>query len=116
MSACETFGSRLADAVALAPMSAAAGKALEAHVAGCPACAARLTELVRLEDRLRSVGAARPALGSAARDSLATEFLRFWWAEPQWWAIPATVVVAALGAILVFAEGSAIAPFIYSLF
>jgi hypothetical protein len=32
------------------------------------------------------------------------------------WLIPLVVVLLAIGAILVFAQGSAIAPFIYTLF
>lgn len=48
------------------------------------------------------------------------EFLRELWgflgARKKWWLLPALVVLLAFGALMVFASGSAIAPFIYTLF
>ncbi|MBI3529602.1 MAG: hypothetical protein HY067_16740 [Betaproteobacteria bacterium] len=47
-------------------------------------------------------------------------FLRELWAymrvRKKFWLIPILVVMAILGGLLVFAQGSAVAPFIYTLF
>jgi hypothetical protein len=37
-------------------------------------------------------------------------------ARKKYWLVPVLVVICALGGLLVLAEGSAIAPFIYTLF
>ena len=34
----------------------------------------------------------------------------------KWWLVPIIVVMLVVGALLVFAQGSALAPFIYTLF
>lgn len=34
----------------------------------------------------------------------------------KWWLAPIVIVLMLLGALIVFTEGSAIAPFIYTLF
>lgn len=44
------------------------------------------------------------------------ELLRFMWARKLWWLVPMLVVLVLLVAVLVFAQGSAVAPFIYTLF
>jgi Family of unknown function (DUF5989) len=38
------------------------------------------------------------------------------WERKLWWLIPMVTLLLALGLILVFAQSSAIAPFIYTLF
>jgi len=47
-------------------------------------------------------------------------FLRQLWAymrtRKKYWLIPIMLVMVILGGLLVFAQGSAIAPFIYTLF
>lgn len=48
--------------------------------------------------------------------SLMREFALFLKKEGKWWLVPMVVVLLALAVLLVFVEGSAIAPFIYSLF
>ncbi len=48
--------------------------------------------------------------------SLFKEFWLFLKKEKKWWLLPMIVVLLLLSAIIVFAEGSAIAPFIYTLF
>ena len=45
-----------------------------------------------------------------------TELLKFVWHGKTWWLTPLIVVLAALSAVVVFLEASAIAPFIYALF
>lgn len=44
------------------------------------------------------------------------EMLSFFWQRKLWWLIPMIVVLIMLAILLVFAQGSAIAPFIYTLF
>ena len=47
-------------------------------------------------------------------------FLKDFWAflriRKKYWLVPILLMMLALGALLVFAQGSAIAPFIYTLF
>ncbi|MFY9731123.1 MAG: DUF5989 family protein [Candidatus Acidiferrales bacterium] len=47
-------------------------------------------------------------------------FLKDFWAflstRKKYWLLPILLMMLALGALLVFAQGSAIAPFIYTLF
>jgi hypothetical protein len=44
------------------------------------------------------------------------EFLNFLRVRKKWWLAPIVIFLLVLGALLVFAKGSALAPFIYSLF
>lgn len=44
------------------------------------------------------------------------ELLRFLWARKLWWMIPMVLVLILIAGVLVFAQGSAMAPFIYTLF
>ena len=44
------------------------------------------------------------------------EFLEFLRERKKWWIAPIVIVLLLLGALLVFAKGSALAPFIYTLF
>lgn len=44
------------------------------------------------------------------------EFWQFLRVRKKWWLLPILVVMALLGALLVFAQGSALAPFIYTIF
>lgn len=44
------------------------------------------------------------------------ELLVFLWKEKLWWMVPAIAVLVLLGAVLFLAQGSALAPFIYTLF
>ncbi len=48
--------------------------------------------------------------------SVLGEFWTFLKEEKKWWLAPLLVVLLSLSAVIVFAEGSAIAPFIYSIF
>ncbi len=49
-------------------------------------------------------------------DSLLGEFWLFIKEEKKWWLAPLLLVLLSLGAVIVFAEGSALAPFIYTIF
>ena len=44
------------------------------------------------------------------------EFFNFLRARKKWWLAPIVIFLLLLGALLIFAKGSALAPFIYSLF
>jgi hypothetical protein len=44
------------------------------------------------------------------------EFWGFLRERKKFWLVPVLLVVGLMGALLVFAQGSAIAPFIYTLF
>jgi hypothetical protein len=48
--------------------------------------------------------------------SIVAEFWEFLKVRKKWWLAPIVVFLALLGALLVFTEGSAVAPFIYTLF
>jgi hypothetical protein len=51
-----------------------------------------------------------------ARQSLTRDFLLFLKQEKKYWLIPLVVLLLAVGAILVFANSSVLAPFIYPFF
>ena len=48
--------------------------------------------------------------------SLATEFWAFLRVRKKWWLAPTIMLLLVVGGLLVLAQGSAIAPFIYTLF
>lgn len=48
--------------------------------------------------------------------SFLKELWAFMRARKKFWLIPVLLTMALLGALIVFAQGSAIAPFIYTLF
>lgn len=47
-------------------------------------------------------------------------FLKELWAymrvRKKWWLLPIMIVLVGVGTLLVFAQGSALAPFIYTIF
>ena len=50
------------------------------------------------------------------RLAIVREFFEFLRERKKWWIAPILVVLVLLGALLIFAGGSTLAPFIYSLF
>jgi len=48
--------------------------------------------------------------------SIAGELLSFLWVARLWWMIPMVLILLLLGALIMLAQSSAIAPFIYTLF
>ncbi len=44
------------------------------------------------------------------------ELLQYLWQRKLWWLIPMLLVMLLVVGLLVFAQSSAIAPFVYSLF
>ncbi len=51
-----------------------------------------------------------------AKTGLISEFWAFMLVRKKWWLLPIIVVMVLVGALLVFAQGSALAPFIYTIF
>ncbi len=48
--------------------------------------------------------------------AIVSEFWAFLKERKKWWLAPIIIFLFLLGALIVFTEGSAIAPFIYTLF
>ncbi|MFW6089576.1 MAG: DUF5989 family protein [Gemmatimonadota bacterium] len=44
------------------------------------------------------------------------ELLLFLKQEKKWWLLPLLAIMLLFGAVMVFAQGSALAPFIYTIF
>ncbi len=51
-----------------------------------------------------------------SRFSILAEFWMFLKVRKKWWLTPIVVVLVLLGALIVFSQGSALAPFVYTLF
>lgn len=51
-----------------------------------------------------------------ARSTLVGEFWAYLKVRKKWWLLPIIVVMLMVGSLIVFAQGSALAPFIYTLF
>jgi hypothetical protein len=54
------------------------------------------------------------ALGN--RLGVAGDLLAFFWARKLWWMLPMIILLLFFGLLIGFAQTSAIAPFIYTLF
>ena len=50
------------------------------------------------------------------RLDIVRELLQFFWERKLWWMIPLVVVILLLGLVIVFTQGTAVAPFVYTLF
>ena len=48
--------------------------------------------------------------------ALVAEFWQFLKVRKKWWLLPIIIVMMLVGGLLVFAQGSALAPFIYTIF
>ena len=48
--------------------------------------------------------------------AIVKELFAYMGARKKWWLMPVLLVLVMLGGLLVLAQGSAIAPFIYTLF
>ena len=53
---------------------------------------------------------------SRTRFGIVGELFTFLWEQKLWWMIPMMSVFVLFGLLLVFTQGSALAPFIYTLF
>jgi uncharacterized membrane protein len=54
--------------------------------------------------------------GLPGRFSIASELLQFFWERKLWWLMPMVVLLLGFGMLILFAQSSAVAPFIYTLF
>lgn len=54
--------------------------------------------------------------GVAQRFGIAGELLGFLWERKLWWMIPMVLVLLVFGFLMVAAQGTALGPFIYTLF
>jgi hypothetical protein len=54
--------------------------------------------------------------GVGTKASIAVELLGFLWERKLWWMIPSITVLLLFGLLIILTEGSALAPFIYTLF
>ena len=54
--------------------------------------------------------------GLRTRFGIAGELLGFLWARRLWWLVPMVLVLLTVGGLMVAAQGSALGPFIYTLF
>ena len=50
------------------------------------------------------------------RLSIIGELFSFLWAARLWWMIPMVFMLLLLGGLIIFAQSSSVAPFIYTLF
>jgi hypothetical protein len=48
--------------------------------------------------------------------SILSEFWTFLKVRKKWWLAPIVIILLLLGALIVLTEGSAVAPFIYTIF
>jgi len=48
--------------------------------------------------------------------SLAKELFAYMGARKKWWLLPVIMVLVLFGGLLILAQGSAVAPFIYTVF
>lgn len=48
--------------------------------------------------------------------ALAREFIAYMSARKKWWLAPIFIVLLVFGGLLILAQGSAVAPFIYTVF
>ncbi len=51
-----------------------------------------------------------------AKHSLLGELWAFMRERKKWWLLPIIIMLLLVGSLLVFAQGSALAPFIYTVF
>ncbi|MBV8566301.1 MAG: hypothetical protein JO366_17750 [Methylobacteriaceae bacterium] len=48
--------------------------------------------------------------------TIVAELLQFLFARKKYWLVPVMILIALVGGLLVLSQGSAVAPFIYTLF
>ena len=51
-----------------------------------------------------------------SRGGILGELLQFFWERKWWWLTPMLLLLLLVGGLIIFAQSSAIAPFIYTLF
>lgn len=51
-----------------------------------------------------------------SRLSIVADLFRFLWQNKLWWLLPVVVVLLVVGALVLFAQGTTVAPFVYTIF
>jgi hypothetical protein len=64
-----------------------------------------------IEDSFKGTG-----MGTSSKLSIVSELWAFMRVRKKWWLGPILVMLLLLGMLVVFTQGSALAPFIYTLF
>lgn len=59
---------------------------------------------------------ASAARTAAGRFGIVSELFGFFWGKKRWWLLPMLAALFLIGVLIVLAQSSAIAPFIYTLF
>jgi hypothetical protein len=54
--------------------------------------------------------------GAGQRVGIAAELISFFWKHKHWWAVPILITLFLFGMLLLLAQSSAVAPFIYTIF
>jgi hypothetical protein len=54
--------------------------------------------------------------GLVGRFGIASELLQLFWERKLWWMMPMLILLIIFGFLIISAQSSAIAPFIYTLF
>jgi hypothetical protein len=62
------------------------------------------------------MGALNAARTVTGRLGTVAELLSFFWSIKRWWLVPMLISLFIAGVLIVLAQSSAIAPFIYTLF
>jgi uncharacterized membrane protein len=62
------------------------------------------------------MGVVSTARTAASRVGTVGQLFSFFWSNKRWWLVPMLVTLFLLGVVIVLAQSSAIAPFIYTLF
>ncbi len=44
------------------------------------------------------------------------ELIAFLWAQKLWWIVPMVIILVLFAFLLIFAQGTGLAPFVYTLF
>ena len=62
------------------------------------------------------MGVIRAARTLSGRVGIIAELFSFFWACKKWWLVPMLLALFLCGALILLAQSSAVAPFIYTLF
>jgi uncharacterized membrane protein len=62
------------------------------------------------------MGVVSTARTAVSRVGTVGQLFSFFWSNKRWWLVPMLVTLFLLGVVIVLAQSSAIAPFIYTLF
>jgi hypothetical protein len=79
---------------------------------GASACQACLTA----EEKAGTLAPEGPSMPKSSRMSLLSEVWAFMRVRKKWWLGPIMLVLLLFGALIVLTQGSAVAPFIYTIF